>query len=125
MYKWCEFIGKKSKATFHIAERDGGWNWRTAGSRFHHAKSINTQCILYNTFLRVYEIAQENEQDNMVSCRIMSKIQEGEQTAFLDPVLFLVMVNDLAYGSSYWKYVDDTIISEVNPHAWSTINYTR
>ena len=34
----------------------------------------------------------------------------------LGPVLFLVMVNDLACRSSYWKYVDDITISEVVPH---------
>ena len=34
----------------------------------------------------------------------------------LGPVLFLVMVNDLACKSSYWKYVDDITISEVVPH---------
>ena len=33
----------------------------------------------------------------------------------LGPVLFLVMVNDLACRSSYWKYFDDITISEVNP----------
>ena len=125
MYKWCDFIGKKSKATFYIAETEGGWNWRTAGPRSHHGTSINTQCILYKTFLRVYEIAQENELDHMVSSGTISKIQQGEQTPFLGPVFFLVMVNDLAYRSSYWKYFDDITISEVNPDAWSAINYTR
>ena len=34
----------------------------------------------------------------------------------LGPVLFLVMVNDLACRSSYWKCVDDITISEVVPH---------
>ena len=34
----------------------------------------------------------------------------------LGPVLFLVLVNDLACKSSYWKYVDDITISEVVPH---------
>ena len=34
----------------------------------------------------------------------------------LGPVLFLVMVNDLACTLSYWKYVDDITISEVAPH---------
>ena len=34
----------------------------------------------------------------------------------LGPVLFLVMVNDLARKSSYWKCVDDITISEVVPH---------
>ena len=34
----------------------------------------------------------------------------------LGPVLFLVMVNDLACRSSYWKYVNDITISEVVPH---------
>ena len=34
----------------------------------------------------------------------------------LGPVLFLVLVNDLACKSSYWKYVDDITISEVIPH---------
>ena len=33
----------------------------------------------------------------------------------LGPVLFLVMVNDLACRSSYWKYFDDITISEVVP----------
>ena len=36
--------------------------------------------------------------------------------------LFLVIVNDLAGRSSYWKYVDDISISEVVPHGFpSTI----
>ena len=40
----------------------------------------------------------------------------------LGPVRFLVMVNDLAGRSSYWKYVDDITISEVVPHGFpSTI----
>ena len=34
----------------------------------------------------------------------------------LGPVLFLVMVNDLACRSSYWKCVDDITISKVVPH---------
>lgn len=34
----------------------------------------------------------------------------------LGPFLFLVMVNDLACRSSYWKYADDIFISEVVPH---------
>lgn len=70
-------------------------------------------------------MAQVNELDHMVSCGIISKIQEGEQTAFLGPVVFLVMVNDLAYRLSYRKYVDVILVSEVNSHAWSAINYTR
>ena len=40
----------------------------------------------------------------------------------LGPVLFLVIVNDLAGRSSYWKYVDDITISEVVPYGFpSTI----
>ena len=38
------------------------------------------------------------------------------QRTKLGPVLFLVLVNDLACKSSYWKYVDDITISEVVPH---------
>ena len=36
----------------------------------------------------------------------------------LGPVLFLLIVNDLAGRSSYWKYVDDITISEVVPHGF-------
>ena len=61
----------------------------------------------------------------MVSCGIISKIQEGEQTASLGPAVFLVMVNDLAYRLSYRKDVEVITISKVNSHAWSAINYTR
>ena len=39
----------------------------------------------------------------------------------LGPVLFLVMVNDLACRSSYWKYVNDITISEVAPHGSPSI----
>ena len=41
----------------------------------------------------------------------------------LGPVLFLVMVSDLACRSNYWKYADGTTISEVVPHGFqSTIH---
>ena len=41
----------------------------------------------------------------------------------LGPVLFLVMVNDLACRSNYWKYADGITISEVVPHGFqSTIH---
>ena len=118
MYKLCDFIGKKSKATFYIAETDGGWNWRTATVHLSKRSVFSTTPSSETTRkqARSYGVLRD---------RLSARFKKVKKTAFLGPALFLVIVNEFAYRSSYCKYVDGITISEVNPHAWSAINYTR